>query len=99
MGRDRGCNPVTLAAELESRRVLAILRRRDIAEVVLDVFELLHEEGIRAVEVTIDQPQAVGALRRLVDYAPPDVFVGAGTVVTVKQLNAVADTGASFVVC
>ncbi|MGZ8662436.1 MAG: bifunctional 4-hydroxy-2-oxoglutarate aldolase/2-dehydro-3-deoxy-phosphogluconate aldolase [Actinomycetota bacterium] len=90
---------MTLRASLERARVLAILRRADIGEVVLDLFEQLHAAGVRAVEVTLDRPEAPDALRRLVGHAPPDTIVGAGTVLTTDQVDMVADAGGSFVVC
>jgi 2-dehydro-3-deoxyphosphogluconate aldolase/(4S)-4-hydroxy-2-oxoglutarate aldolase len=90
---------MTLRASLERARVLAILRRSDIGEVVLDLLEQLHSAGVRAVEVTLDRPEAPDALRRLVERAPPDTMIGAGTVVTTEQVDTVADAGASFVVC
>lgn len=90
---------MTLRASLEQARVLAILRRADIGEVVLELFAQLHAAGVRAVEVTLDRPEAPEALRRLVGHAPPDTIVGAGTVLTTDQVDLVADAGGSFVVC
>jgi 2-dehydro-3-deoxyphosphogluconate aldolase / (4S)-4-hydroxy-2-oxoglutarate aldolase len=90
---------MTLRASLERARVLAIMRRPDIGEVVLDLLEQLHTAGVRAVEVTLDRPEAPDALRRLVERAPPDTLVGAGTVLTTEQVDTVADAGGSFVVC
>ena len=90
---------MTVRGPLEQARVLAILRRPDIADVVLDVLERLHEAGVRAVEVTLDQPGAPAALRRLVEDSPPDTVVGAGTVLAAAQVDMVAEAGASFAVC
>lgn len=90
---------MTLQASLERARVLAILRRPDIGDVVLDLLEALHAAGVRVVEVTLDQPDAPVAFRRLVEHAPPDTVVGAGTVLTTEQVDMVADAGASFAVC
>jgi 2-dehydro-3-deoxyphosphogluconate aldolase / (4S)-4-hydroxy-2-oxoglutarate aldolase len=90
---------MTLRASLERGRVLAILRGPGIGKVVLDLLEQLHAAGVRAVEVTLDRPEAPDALRRLVEHAPPDTVVGAGTVLTTEQVDTVADAGASFVVC
>jgi 2-dehydro-3-deoxyphosphogluconate aldolase / (4S)-4-hydroxy-2-oxoglutarate aldolase len=50
-------------------------------------------------EVTLDQPTSLEALRRLVAHAPEDMHVGAGTVMTVEQLDAATDAGATFLVC
>ena len=90
---------MTVRESLERVRVLAILRRSYIGEVVLDLFEALHGAGVRAVEVTLDRPEASDAFRRLVGHAPPDTIVGAGTVLTTEQVDMIADSGGSFAVC
>lgn len=90
---------MTVRGSLERARVLAILRRPDIADVVLDLLEQLYEAGVRAIEVTLDQPDAPAAFRRLVEHAPADTVVGAGTVLTTAQVDMVADAGAAFAVC
>jgi 2-dehydro-3-deoxyphosphogluconate aldolase / (4S)-4-hydroxy-2-oxoglutarate aldolase len=90
---------MTFEQALRRARVLAILRRSDIGEVVLDLFDELHGAGVRAIEVTLDQTDSLDALRRLIDHASDDVLVGAGTVLTTEQLDAVAGLGVSFVVC
>lgn len=84
---------------LRSARIVAILRRPDIHEVVLDLCDQLHASGIRAMEVTLDQPTSLDALRRLADHAPTDMRVGAGTVMTVEQVDAATNAGATFLVC
>jgi 2-keto-3-deoxy-6-phosphogluconate aldolase len=89
---------MTLRQALKHPRVLAILRRPDIADMVVDLLERLHEAGVRAVEVTLDQADALEALRWLVERAAPDMVLGAGTVLTREQLDMVADAGASSAV-
>jgi 2-dehydro-3-deoxyphosphogluconate aldolase / (4S)-4-hydroxy-2-oxoglutarate aldolase len=90
---------VSFTDSLKAARIVAILRRPDIYEVVVDLCDELHANGIRAVEVTFDQPTSLAALRRLASHASDDMLVGAGTVMTVEQVDAAADAGATFVVC
>jgi Entner-Doudoroff aldolase len=90
---------MTLAATLRQARVLAILRRPDIGEVVIELFDQLYAAGVRAMEVTLDQADAVAALERLVSHAPADVAVGAGTVLTPDLLDATVAAGAAYAVC
>jgi 2-dehydro-3-deoxyphosphogluconate aldolase / (4S)-4-hydroxy-2-oxoglutarate aldolase len=90
---------MSLAATLRQARVLAILRRPDIGEVVIELFDQLYAAGVRAVEVTLDQADAVAALERLVSHAPADVAVGAGTVLTPDLLDATVAAGAAYAVC
>lgn len=84
---------------LEAARIVAILRRPDINDVVVELCDQLHDAGVRAMEVTLDQPTSLAALRRLADHAPADMRIGAGTVMTVDQLDAAVDAGACFIVC
>lgn len=90
---------MTLAAQLEQARVLAILRRPDIGTQVLTMVEQLYNLGVRAVEITQDQPDSLAALEELTGAAPPDLIVGAGTVMTINQLDAVRMAGSQFAVC
>lgn len=91
--------PTRLAEHLRAARILAILRRPDIHEVVAELTEQLVTGGVKAIEVTLDQPTSLDALVTLVDRAPDDVLVGAGTVMTVEQVDAAVDAGAAFLVC
>ncbi|NWL10331.1 2-dehydro-3-deoxyphosphogluconate aldolase [Paenarthrobacter nitroguajacolicus] len=56
-------------------------------------------EGVRLVEVPVQRPDAMPSLKAAVDAAGEhDGIVGAGTITTVEQLDAVLDAGASFIV-
>lgn len=52
--------------------------------------------GLRALEVTLRTPAAIGAMRRMSEV--PGAVVGAGTVTTAAAWQAVADVGARFAV-
>lgn len=90
---------MSFVTALREARVVAILRRRDIDEVVEDLADQLFAAGVRAAEITLDQPGALQALERLLARAPDDAVIGAGTVMTVDQLDHAADLGVRFVVC
>ena len=53
--------------------------------------------GIKAVEITLRSPAALEAIRRAVD-AVPEAVVGAGTVLSPRDLQAVTEAGAAFAV-
>ncbi len=78
-------------------RVVAILRGRR-AERLDDVIAVLVDAGIRSVEVTLNTPGALDAIRRAVRRYEPEVAVGAGTVRTVGDLEAAVEAGAGFLV-
>ncbi|OZM70169.1 2-dehydro-3-deoxyphosphogluconate aldolase [Amycolatopsis antarctica] len=77
--------------------LLVILRARQEAPLV-EVVRSLIEAGVRAVEITLPTPGALDAVRILAAQAPPDVLIGAGTVLTAADVAVAADAGARFVV-
>jgi 2-dehydro-3-deoxyphosphogluconate aldolase/(4S)-4-hydroxy-2-oxoglutarate aldolase len=56
-------------------------------------------EGVRLVEVPVQRPDAMPSLKAAIDAAADhNGLVGAGTVTTLEQLDAVLAAGASFIV-
>ncbi len=101
-----------LAPPLSSRRILDVTsdsqRTIDwmgmgvIAVVVIDdcddaipLARALHGGGVRAVELTLRTPSAMESLGRMAS-ALPEMAVGAGTVLTVRQVEEVVRAGAAF---
>jgi len=83
-----------IIAQLEQIRVLPILVTDDVDQAIRCV-TTLAENGLPAVEITLRTPNAMTVLREVVK-ACPQVTVGAGTILTPAQLDAVKDTGAAF---
>jgi 2-dehydro-3-deoxyphosphogluconate aldolase/(4S)-4-hydroxy-2-oxoglutarate aldolase len=80
------------------QRLLAILRGFDPARTV-ELAERAWQLGITAVEVPVEVPEQVASLRAAVDAARVHGYdVGAGTVYTTAQVDAVRDAGAAFTV-
>ncbi|MDE2949186.1 MAG: bifunctional 4-hydroxy-2-oxoglutarate aldolase/2-dehydro-3-deoxy-phosphogluconate aldolase [Chloroflexota bacterium] len=82
---------------MEKHRIVAIVRLDDLST-ARHITEALVEGGIRAIEFTLTNPDAVptiAAMRKSVDER---VAIGAGSVTTPDQVRAVADAGAQFVV-
>lgn len=59
--------------------------------------DALSEAGLPCIEVTLRTPVAVEAIR-LIRSRHPDVLVGAGTVLTVDDVDLALDAGAAFLV-
>ena len=82
---------------IQKHKIVAIVRLDDLST-AQHITGALVEGGIRAIEFTLTNPDAVktiAAMRKTVDEA---VAIGAGSVITVEQVRAVADAGAQFVV-
>ena len=77
--------------------VVAILRGRR-AEHLDAVLGVLVEAGIRSLEITLNTPGALAAIRRAGETFGPDVTVGAGTVRTVDDVDAAVGAGAAYLV-
>ena len=89
---------MTVREHLRSGRILAVLRLRPGSPDPLELAERLVAAGVRAVECTMDSPDALGTIKRLRLALDPSVIVGAGTVTDVAQLGPLSAVGATFVV-
>jgi 2-dehydro-3-deoxyphosphogluconate aldolase/(4S)-4-hydroxy-2-oxoglutarate aldolase len=85
-----------LVDELMRQRILAIVRS-DNANGCYYAAMTLIEEGVNLVEVSLSGHGAVDVITR-VRNAAPDALVGAGTVLTREDTQAVYESGALFVV-
>jgi 2-dehydro-3-deoxyphosphogluconate aldolase/(4S)-4-hydroxy-2-oxoglutarate aldolase len=78
-------------------RVVAVIRMKD-ADRLGAVAAALGRGGVRAVEVTMTVPGAVGIIRELARTKGAGALVGAGTVLDAATAAAVIEAGADFVV-
>lgn len=83
-----------IITQLAQVRVLPILVADDVEQAIRCV-TTLAENGLPAVEITLRTPNALNVLREVVK-ACPQVTVGAGTILTAAQLDAVKEAGAAF---
>lgn len=79
--------------------VVAILRGITPAE-MLDVCEVLYEAGIRVLEVPLNSPDACESIRLAAEkyHANGSMLIGAGTVLSVEDVNSVAAVGGKFII-
>jgi len=82
---------------LEALGIVAVIRLREPAK-LRAVVDALAAGGVRALEVTMTVPGAVGLIRDLSAGLPADFWLGAGTVLDAGTARAVIDAGARFVV-
>jgi 2-dehydro-3-deoxyphosphogluconate aldolase/(4S)-4-hydroxy-2-oxoglutarate aldolase len=90
-----------VAARIRRGRLIVVLRRLTPRGRLVDLVDELAEAGARAFEITFDAPDAAAdlvACRDALGRGGHDAIIGAGTVRTVRQLAAAADSGASFIV-
>ena len=77
--------------------LIAILRGITPPEVE-SVAEALYDGGIRILEIPLNSPDAFASLVRLSSWAGEKVIAGAGTVLTVDEVDKVCAAGCRFVV-
>lgn len=88
---------VSFVESLAEHRVLGIIRGTS-GEHAAAAARALFAAGIGLVEISLTTPDAVAAIARVVASAPEGCLVGAGTVVSESDAEAVAEAGAGFVV-
>ena len=89
--------PASFVDLLAGRRIVVVVRHADGA-VAETIARAAADGGARAVEITTSVPGAAALIARLRGSLAPGVLVGAGTVLSERQLDAVLAQGAQFVV-
>jgi len=92
-----GMPPADFVASLTVARLMAIVRAPDAAGAVRAALALC-DAGVRLVEVSLTTGAALDAIAQVRAEAPPEVWVGAGTVLTARDVTEVLAAGAGFVV-
>lgn len=82
-----------LEAALAEMPVIAILRGLT-CEAALDVVQALYDAGIRVAEIPLNSPHPFQTIALLVKHYGDRMVLGAGTVITVAQVQELAATGA-----
>jgi 2-dehydro-3-deoxyphosphogluconate aldolase/(4S)-4-hydroxy-2-oxoglutarate aldolase len=84
-------------ATIQDLGVVAVIRMKDAGR-LRAVIDAIAEGGVRAIEVTMSVPGAVGLIAALAPALPSSILFGAGTVTDAATARAVIDAGARFVV-
>lgn len=77
--------------------LIAILRGLTPAQAPM-VGRVLFEAGFRLLEVPLNRPGALEAMRLLMQQAPADAIIGAGTVLRIEDVDAVQAAGGRMIV-
>jgi 2-dehydro-3-deoxyphosphogalactonate aldolase len=88
---------MTLDEALAAVPIVAIIRGVRPDE-VLDIAEALHSAGVRVVEVPLNSPEPLGSIQRLSETWRGRMVCGAGTVLSVEDVDGVAAAGGEIVV-
>jgi 2-dehydro-3-deoxyphosphogluconate aldolase / (4S)-4-hydroxy-2-oxoglutarate aldolase len=85
-----------VAGAIRERRLIAVLRRIEPRERLIDLVQELVADGISILEITFDSADAAADLAAVRAHLGSAALVGAGTIRTTEQLRAAIDTGAAF---
>jgi 2-dehydro-3-deoxyphosphogluconate aldolase/(4S)-4-hydroxy-2-oxoglutarate aldolase len=94
---DNTLTPERLLAGICETRLVAIVRGTDGTAAAKAALAAMAE-GFRFVEIALTTPDALEAIREVRAAAPAGCFVGAGTVLTVQDVDDVAEAGGQFIV-
>ena len=82
---------------IADNKLVAIIRLDDLS-IAADITTALVDGGIRAIEFTLTNPDALSVIAEIRQLVPDTVTIGAGSVTSARQVAAVAKSGAQFVV-
>ena len=86
-----------LATAFAKNPLIAILRGLE-PENALPVSDTLMSAGFQIIEVPLNSPKPLESIHRIAERHGAHAIVGAGTVLTVEQVDAVADAGGRIIV-
>lgn len=88
---------------IQEKKIIAIVRGIP-ANMILDTAKALSEGGVHLMEITFDQSSPEGientllSIRTLKEHLPAHMRIGAGTVLTPKQVQNAYDCGAEYII-
>ena len=88
---------MTVLEFIGKHKIIAIVRLDDLST-AQPIVAALIEGGIRIIEFTLTNPDAAPTIAAMRQFAGDSAAIGAGSVITAAQVQAVADAGAQFVV-
>jgi len=86
-----------LSDRLTSSKVIAVLRASHVSALA-PVCDVLVEEGILSLELTLTTPGLLDALPELINRYADAADIGVGTVITKSQTQRALDCGAQYLV-
>jgi len=86
-----------LRSALDAVPLIAILRGLE-PSMAVPVTDVLVEAGFRIIEVPLNSPDPLESIRRISDRHGGRAIIGAGTVLTCADVDAVADAGGRIIV-
>jgi len=88
---------VILVERIKQEKIVAIFRHVPL-EMVLKQVDLLVENGITIIEMTLNSNNALESIAALKNRYKNDICLGAGTVTTVEDVVNARDAGAEFII-
>lgn len=88
---------IDLAATFAATPLIAILRGLE-TENAIPVSDTLIDAGFRIIEVPLNSPDPLVSIRQIVERHGAQSIIGAGTVLNVAQVEAVAGAGGTIIV-
>ena len=83
--------------EFKKLPMLGILRNTELGATE-DIVDCAASAGLKAIEFTMNTPNACGIIKRASAYAGRRISIGAGTVLSISQAKQAVDAGAEFLV-
>lgn len=90
-------NQLSTIESIASARIVPVIVIDDAARAP-ELVAALAAGGIRCAEITLRTPAGLAAIENAAESLPDDFVLGAGTVLSIEQVDAAADAGAEFIV-
>ncbi len=82
---------------LLTSKIVGIIRV-DHTEYILELVQALVDGGVTTLEISLNTPNALRAIKRVTEHFGRKILLGVGTVTTIKQAKQSINAGAEFIV-
>jgi 2-dehydro-3-deoxyphosphogluconate aldolase/(4S)-4-hydroxy-2-oxoglutarate aldolase len=89
--------PMNALQKILEYKVVAILRGAN-PDYIVEIARALGEGGVKLLEITLNSPDALGAIGRVAGQLGDQLLVGAGTVLDAESAAAAIAVGAKFII-
>lgn len=84
-------------SQILHHKAVAVIRLEDSTHTT-QVVKAIYDGGIRCMEITLTNPDALQYIKESISVLPDDAIMGAGSVINVKQVHQAVSAGAQFIV-
>ena len=88
---------MSVLSQISRNKIVAIIRGAK-PDDVLKIAEALRQGGVKVLEITLNSPNALAVIEKLITQKGDQMLIGAGTVLNAEAAKSAIEAGAKFII-